>query len=66
MNRNMAVMLPQKTESSEQVDEMLNKINCETEVCDRHSPKGGGCSEGVLSVRERTENGFKNKKEAGR
>ena len=52
----MAVMLPQKTESSEQVDEMLNKINRETEVCDRHSPKGGGCSEGVLSVRERTEN----------
>jgi len=62
----MTVMLPQKTESSEQVDETQNKINHETDACDRHSPKGCGCSAGVISVRERTGNGFKNKKEAGR
>jgi len=47
----MTVMLPQKTESSEQVDETQNKINHETDACDRHSPKGCGCSAGVISVR---------------
>lgn len=51
------MVLPQKAESEEQVDETQDKING-LDTCVRHSPKGRKCGASVILVRKRKENGF--------